>query len=289
MMISDPGKEMPMRNRSFLARVRGALPELPPAERRLGEMVSDFPGELASYSGAELAALAGVSNATVSRFVRRLGYANYEEARRDARVEQSTGSRLYMVTPGDQTPETPGGAYLATAIENLRRSFAKIEDADLDAIAEALLSARKVWVIGYRASQSFATYLQWQLTQVIENIVSIPGSGQTVGEHLASLRPDDVVIFVGLRRRVTQTETILGLVEARGARLLYLTDEGVPPRPGATWHFRCETRSPGPLFSHVAVMGLCHMLVDRTIEVAGQAGRLRLRRMEQINDSLGEL
>lgn len=30
--------------RSFLSRVRGALPDLHPAERRLGEFVCDFPG-----------------------------------------------------------------------------------------------------------------------------------------------------------------------------------------------------------------------------------------------------
>lgn len=34
--------------RSFLARVRAELPHLHPAERRLGEFVCDFPGELAS-------------------------------------------------------------------------------------------------------------------------------------------------------------------------------------------------------------------------------------------------
>lgn len=278
-----------MRNRSFLSRVRGALPDLPPAERRLGEMVSNFPGELASYSGAELAALAKVSNATVSRFVRRLGYVNYEEARRHARLEQGTGSRLYMAAPGQEAPEVPGETYLSAEIENLRRTFATIDSADIDAIAETMLSARKVWVIGYRASQSFATYLQWQLTQVIENIVLIPGPGQTVGEHLASLVPEDVVIFIALRRRVAQTEPILKVIEASGARLLYLTDEGAATHYGASWHCRCDTQSPGPLFSHVAVMAFCHMLTERAIQIADQAGRLRLRRMEQINDSLGEL
>lgn len=47
--------------------------ELPATERRLAEFVLDFPGDLASYTGAELAELASVSKATVSRFVRRLG------------------------------------------------------------------------------------------------------------------------------------------------------------------------------------------------------------------------
>jgi len=44
-----------MKERSFLSRVRKILPDLHPAELRLGELVCDFPGELASYSASELA------------------------------------------------------------------------------------------------------------------------------------------------------------------------------------------------------------------------------------------
>ena len=100
-----------MPDQSFLARVRRKLPELHPAERRLGELVCDFPGELASYSASELAALAGVSNATVTRFVRRLGYKSYEDARRDARDEASSGSRSINTksarSPGSSRPNRP--------------------------------------------------------------------------------------------------------------------------------------------------------------------------------------
>ena len=69
---------MSPKERSFLTRVRQVLPELHPAERRLGDFLCDFPGEVASYSAQELAALAHVSKATVSRFIQRLGYENYE-------------------------------------------------------------------------------------------------------------------------------------------------------------------------------------------------------------------
>lgn len=66
---ADDMAEFPVtKDRSFLYRVRQALPDLRPAEKRLGEFVCDFPGELASYSAQELAALAHVSKATVTRW-----------------------------------------------------------------------------------------------------------------------------------------------------------------------------------------------------------------------------
>lgn len=275
--------------RSFLRRVREALPALHPAERRLGELVCDFPGEVASYSAKELASLAGVSNATVTRFVRRLGYESYEEARREARQESETGSRLYLVPQEGRAEGVTGARQWQQSVENLQGVLAGIEPQTIDAAARAMLSARKVWVIGFRASHAFASYLAWQLTQAIEEIVAIPGAGQTLGEHLASVRAQDLAIFFGLRRRVAPTGKILGEIERRGARLLFISDEGIPLRNTADWHFRCATASAGPLFDHVAVMGLCQILAGRVVEFAEAEGRDRLQQIEALNDALEEL
>lgn len=280
---------MNAREQSFLTRVRQILPRLHPAERRLGDFVCDFPGELASYSAQELAALAHVSKATVSRFVQRLGYENYDEARRHARAEKQTGSRLFLSTATDAAGEQSVAAHVAQGVANLESTFLAITDNQISAAATAILEARKVWVLGFRASHPFASYLQWQLTQVVENVVSIPGGGQTLGEHLVSLSPDDVIIVFGLRRRVARMELILSQIEKSGAKLVYVTDEGVAFLSSATLHFRCHTLAPGPLFNHVPVMALCHLITTRCIEIAGVTGRNRLRDIEALNDSLEEL
>jgi DNA-binding MurR/RpiR family transcriptional regulator len=280
---------MPSKERAFLSRVREALPTLHPAERRLGEFVCDFPGELASYSASELASLAYVSNATVSRFVKRLGYENYEEARRHARSERQTGSRLFL-TPSTASDSLGSvAAHVAQGIANLEGTFLSITESQVDAVANAMLAARKTWIIGFRSAHPFAAYLQWQMTQVAENIVAIPGAGQTLGEHVVSIAGNDVVVFFGLRRRIARNNLLLDEIEKTGAKLLYITDEGAPYRSSATWHFRCQTLAPGPLFNHVGVMAVCHLLATRAIEIAGSQGRVRLRGIESLNDSLEEL
>lgn len=280
---------MNARGQSFLTRVRQILPQLHPAERRLGDFVCDFPGELASYSAQELAALAHVSKATVSRFVQRLGYENYDEARRHARAEKQTGSRLFLTTAADADGKQSVAAHVAQGVANLESTFLAITDSQISAAASAILEARKVWVVGFRASHPFATYLQWQLTQVLENIVAIPAGGQTLGEHMVSFSSDDVVIVFGLRRRVSRMDLILAQIDKSKAKLLYVTDEGVPFLSSAAWHFRCHTLAPGPLFNHVSVMALCHLITTRCIEISGVSGRNRLRGIEAMNDALDEL
>lgn len=279
----------PAPDRSFLSRIRAALPSLHPAERRLGEFLCDFPGELASYDAQELARLANVSKATVSRFVRRLDYTNYEEARRHARQEQRSGSRLFLSHPEMNSAEASLLAAVEQSKSNLDQTFSMIVQAEIDALAQAMLAARKVWVVGFRASHPFANYFRWQLTQVIEDVVAIPGGGETLGEHFASIVPGDCVVVFGLRRRVAATDALLDCVASAKATLAYVTDEGLEPDRRARWHFRCQTASTGPLFNHVSVMALCHVLVMRTIELAVTKGRARLSRIEAANEIIGEL
>ncbi|WP_029002528.1 MurR/RpiR family transcriptional regulator [Azorhizobium doebereinerae] len=276
-------------SRSFLTRVRDVLDTLHPAERRLGDFVCDFPGELASYSASELATLAQVSNATVSRFVKRLGYENYEAARRHARAETQTGSRLFLTRATDSAAEQSVAAHVAQGIANIEATFLAITDSQITGVVEAILAARKTWVLGFRSNHPFAAYLQWQMTQVVENIIALPGAGQTLGEHLVSLTAQDVVVAFGLRRRIAQMDRLLATIERSGAKVLYITDEGAPARSSVTWHFRCQTLAPGPLFNHTAVLALCHLIVTRAIERAGAAGRKRLRGIEGIGDLLDEV
>lgn len=278
-----------VKEKSFLFRVRQALPDLHPAEKRIGEFVCDFPGELASYSAQELAALAHVSKATVTRFIQRLGYDSYEEARRHARAEKQTGSRLFLERSDESETMQSVKAHAAQDIANIEATFLAISDRQIESAADCLLQARKVWVIGFRSSQPFAAYFQWQLTQVIENIVAIPGPGQTLGEHFASLQDADIVVVFAMRRRVAQIDAILDHVKASDAKLIYVTDEGALGHSGATWHFRCQTLAPGPLFNHTAIMALCHLLITRCLEKAGPSGRKRLRKIEMLNDSFDEL
>ena len=76
---------------SLSARIRSCDEDLSPTDRRLADLMLEYPGDTASYSASELARLTSVSNAAVSRFVQRLGFRNYEELRVLAREAKSWG------------------------------------------------------------------------------------------------------------------------------------------------------------------------------------------------------
>ena len=256
-------------------------------ERKLAEFVLDFPGDLPSYAASELAKLAGVSNATVTRFIKRLGYLHYEDARLQVRKERDLGSPLFLASRS-KTVENRFTASLNRSQDNLQRTFARLDSNTVDQIAQALFSAPRVWVCGQRSSQSFASYLRWQIFQLKADTHLFPHPGDTFGQYTASIGPKDVVIVFGIRRRPAYLGALIDQIVAIGARVLYISDEQVPRQAGLTWHLFCACDSDSPFDDHVAVMGLCHLLVSRLMELADPRERARLTAIETHHDALQE-
>ncbi len=274
---------------SFLSRIRNSLPDLHRAERKLGAFLLDFPGDLASYDAQELARLSGVSKATVSRFVRRIGFATYENARRAAREERQNGSRHFLAHAEDTSAETQIAASMQEELQNIAWTYERIDGADLDALAEKIVGARRVWLAGYRISRSIADYVYWQLIKVVPDVSVIPQAGESLGEHFAAMQPDDVVIWIALRRRMANTDAALSELQRQDITTALISDEGSEVDDRVKWHFRCRIETSSPQFNHASVLSLCHQIVTRATVQAGLDGRTRLRLVDEFNERLGEV
>jgi len=274
---------------SLSARIRSCYEDLSPTDRRLADLMLEYPGDIASYSASELARLTSVSNAAVSRFVQRLGFRNYEELRVLAREAKSWGSPLYLM---NHAPAANGAdfvnSHLQACADNVSGTFQQIDPAVIDAVAEAVASARQVWLVGFRNSYFLAGYLRWQFVQVRDGVRLLPVAGETLGEYTACFEPTDVVIVFGLRRRVKEIGKITTAARQMGSKIAYIADHGMTADTGADWLLRCNTRSHGPLDNHVAVLALCHILANQVIVRTGAQGRKRLARIEEMHENLDE-
>lgn len=275
--------------KSFLLRVTDALAELNPSEQKLAELVLDFPGEMAGYTATEIAELANVSNATVSRFVRRIGYRSFDEARRAVRDEQRAGTALLRFAA---TPPAPGSAVAAhydTTLQNLELTYGGLEDEAVDSLARAMVAARRVWFVGFRAGQSFAQYLGWQTSQVLANTTVLPRAGETLAESLASLSERDVVVLIALRRKTKMVAAVAEAARFANADLAVLEDRPSPELSNARWQLSCATTANGPLMNHVGSMVVCNLIAARTIDLSGSGGRSRMAAIEAGHRRFDEL
>ena len=270
--------------------IRGQFADLSPSDRRLANVVLNFPGDIAGYSATELATLAEVSNAAVSRFVRRLGFANYDEMRRLARKEQEEGAPLYLMDKASAQLETRLiERHVEAVINNLQGTFTAAAIGTIESLAEATVTAPQVWTVGFRHGRFLADYLRWSLAHARPRVRSFPAAGETIGETMVDVGAGDVIILYALRRRVAGIQSILEAARTIGVQLAIVTDGGMVDTDGAKWVFRCQTRTRGPIDDHASAIAFAHVLTEQVIIRLKGTARQRLGEIDDLHDQMGEL
>jgi len=231
---------------SIESRIAECYDELSEIDQRLADVILSAPGQLAMQTATELATTAQVSKATTTRFFKKLGYASYDAARAVARAAQVGGSPLYLQERGRKNASTKLDdviqAHLRHEVENLANTYRSLDTRMLSEVVDAVAHARRVVIIGYRHSHTVATMIRRELIQVRSDVVLLPAPGDTIGEYLGDLTAKDVVIIVGLRRRVPAVGFAAVALAEAGVPILYMSDviAGKPARL-ARWVIRCHT------------------------------------------------
>ncbi len=275
---------------SIISRIRRHYDDLPPSERRLADLILDFPGDIAGYSATELTELAGASKAAATRLVRRLGFASYEEARRSARDARDWGSPIFLLRKKNGMEIPPASElkrYLDRNIANVTRTFEGLDMAQLDGIVTSMVGARRLWVLGLRNSHVLATYAWGQFFQIRDDVHLVQPAVEMLADYLAGMDERDLFIVIGFRRRLPQLRRMLAAAAAAGITVLYITDPTARETAAlAKWTIYCEVGGVGVLDSYSSAMALLHFLGIAMVHKAGGPGRRRLKRIEGLHEDL---
>lgn len=280
------------------ARIQAHYEMLPPAEKRLGDLLLGFPGDIATYSAGELAEVAGTSRAAASRFFQRLGYKDFNEVRLQVREAKRWGSPVYLSSASRQNISGEGKAlasqsvadHLEHEIHNITRTLEAIRPDTLRDVVNNIAEAKRVHVVGFRNSRMLALYLQRQLLLLRSDVSLLPQSAQTLGEDMVDIGEGDVLVMIGMRRRIGVVTRVMEIAQAQGAKVLLITDPSATQTAQlATWTLTCQVRSPSLLDSYASVMSVLNLLCSILFQRAMVESFERLRRIEVLHEELDEL
>lgn len=284
-LLSDPTAAMED-ERPPAARIREHYAGLPAAERRLADVLLALDQRASGYSATELAQEAGVSKASASRLIQRLGYGDFGALRRDLRGDRPDGAPLDRAVSADRSLSRLWERESA----NLTRTIEALRPDMVAEAAGALAEARHVYIAGWRNSHFFAAYLHKLLSQLRPHARLLTEAGQTMGEILAGVEARDMVVLIGLRRRPPQARRLLAFCAQRALPTLTIAERGAfSGTPGVTWRFSVETTALGLFDSYGPTAVLCGYLADRAAARMGAAARERLAQMEHALEALDEL
>jgi DNA-binding MurR/RpiR family transcriptional regulator len=277
---------------SLESRIHACYEGLPGSETRVADVLLNHPGRLATHSATELAADAGVSKAAVTRLLQRLGYDSHAAARNEARLARQWGAPLYLqcdAPPGDGR-KAAYAQHVAADQQSLAHTLNGLDEAALDGSVLALAHASRVLVLGFRNSAWLALYARIQLGLLRPAVDLAPLPSQTLSESLVGLGLGDVILAIGMRRRVPGFAAAIKAARAEGVRIVLLTDPtGVADVPDVDWTLGCHCRGAAMFDTYVAAVSVINFLCGQVAAQLGTAALHRLQGVEHWHGRLGDM
>lgn len=266
--------------------IAAAWGRLPPAERRVAEVVVGDPEAVAFGTVAAVAARARTSGPSVVRTADRLGYAGFvglqEAVRRDLQ------RRLRPAVERIRSAASGRGDVLAHTLEvelaNLRTSLeGQDRDAFERAVARLAAPEHRVTLLPSEQARGIGQLFAGELGLVRDGVRLVEGSEFRVVSQLARLGRGDTVVLMDLRRHERWLVEAARRVAASGAARIVLVDSELSPLAEAALAvLPVAAAGAGPFDSQLGMLAVANALL------AGVAARLR-RSLTRRIDALEEV
>lgn len=234
-MIHHPPVVSRSAEQAIAARIAAAMPSLTPIHRRMGDYVLTNLFRAATMRIDELANVVGASVATANRFARALGFDGYPQFRealvRGFEATLAPVERLRTAQESAAAGNDIVDTSLEQAANNLQATRISVDSTVAKAAVEAIVAARRVFVLGYGASAFLAGLMEHGLTPYHDNVQSLAlmGGPSHAARRLFASNEDDLVIGIAFPRYVEDTIELARRAASRGARILALTDSPRSP------------------------------------------------------------
>jgi DNA-binding MurR/RpiR family transcriptional regulator len=179
--------------------------------RKIADYLDGHVMEASFDSITVLARKLGVSEASLVRFAKELGYKGYPSFRRELQTElrRTSGSAFrfrHAVT------SVSGQSFLESLFQNdielIDETRSALSEADFNQAVSMILGAKKIFIVGFRAAFSLAYFLYFRFVRLRldARLITVTG-GTSLVEQLALLTKGDLVIALGFDE--TPRETIM--------------------------------------------------------------------------------
>jgi DNA-binding MurR/RpiR family transcriptional regulator len=273
--------------------VRQRMGALSASERRLAQVLLAFYPVAGLESLTRFAERAGVSPATVTRFITKLGLRGYPEFQDSLREElqarlSSPLARFELAAPGDLSDSVLHDSY-ATFEHSLRASLDMVSKHDFDAVVDLLSDPRRrILAVGGRVSSFLARYLANQLHLIRGGVELIDPERSNPADHLVDVGRRDVLVVYDYRRYQSDTITSARVAAARGSTVVLVTDPWLSPA-AASAKFVLVTdvqTTVAPFDSMVSGAALTEALIAGVLARLGESAHARMRRLDELRGGI---
>lgn len=202
-------------------------------QRRIAEYILQSYDKAAFLTASALGQTAQVSESTVVRFAAILGYEGYPELQKA--LQEMVLNRLTSVQRIEVGAERIAQRDILTTvlhqdIERIRTTVEEIDRAAFEGAVDALLAAKRVYVLGVRSSAALASFLGFYLQYMLEDVRIVTcASDSEVFEQIVRISPQDVFLGISFPRYSSASIRAMEYCRNAGVHTIALTDRPSSP------------------------------------------------------------
>ncbi|MEV4065663.1 MurR/RpiR family transcriptional regulator [Nonomuraea dietziae] len=183
----------------------------------------------ASYgSAAELAQLAGVNVATVTRTAQALGFAGWPALQQELRARYMSSLSAGQVAAEHSGTGSPSARSLRRDLDSLALLNRRMDEEALLTIAEAVAAARRTVIVADGSYAAVGLALAHNAGLAGYDVRAVTSGDAELANTVAAIGERDVLIAISFWRLYESTVLAANVARARGARVFAVTDAASP-------------------------------------------------------------
>ena len=220
-------------SRDILAVIRNNMSTFSKGQKLIGKFILDNYDKAAFMTASKLGKTVHVSESTVVRFAAELGYDGYPAMRKT--LQEMIRSKLTTIQRIEVSNDRIGdhdilSMVVQSDIEKIRMSLEEINREDFSAAVDAIVKARRIYILGVRSSNTLSSFLSFYFNLIFEDVRHVQTTlASEMCEQLLRVREGDVVIGISFPRYSTRTVRAMEYARDQGATVVAITDSELSP------------------------------------------------------------
>lgn len=216
---------------TILDKVREAYPSLTKSQKLIADGILENWESTAFVSPKELGEKLGVSETTVIRFARSLGYESFSELRQHTqkliKEKLTPAEKMSATVQKLKSGETTFDRLLTAEVENLKNGVSKVSPADFYRAVDFIEGAQRVFIAGQGVSESLCKFLEFRFRRMQIDTRVVTGGGKSFYETLLLMNERDVLLGIGFFRCSPDILRAFAYAKKQGTTTIALTHSKV--------------------------------------------------------------
>ena len=253
-------------NQDILALIQENGHTFSKGQKKIASYILESYDKAAFMTASRLGRRVGVSESTVVRFAAELGFDGYPDMQRS--LQKMIRSRLTSVQRIEVTNDRLGEQELLPMVlqsdmEKIRLTLEELDRDSFERAVDAIVGARKVYIIGVRSAAAIASFLSFYLNLILDNVTLVSANtASEVFERLFWVGEGDVVIGASFPRYSSRTVQAMNFARDRGAATVAITDSDASPLASiSTYTLKARSDMASFVDSLVAPLSLVNALL----------------------------